>query len=61
MYEYEYVNVVGEGIITTKFKEHREIIDRRAADGWRYVGQIPVNISGHGVPLEIELIFEREI
>lgn len=40
--------------------EHREIIDRRAAEGWRYVGCIPTQFSGEGGTKEIDLIFEKE-
>ena len=61
MYEYEYVTVVGEGIMTTKYQEHREIIDRRAAEGWRYAGYVPVKVNSYGVPAQIDLIFEREV
>ena len=60
MYEYEYVSVVGEGIVATKFQEHREIIDRRAKEGWRYAGWIPAHISS-GEIVQIDLIFEKEV
>ena len=59
MYEYEYTTVIGEGMAATKVKEHREIIDRRAKDGWRYAGWVPSHISG-GEIVQIDLIFERE-
>lgn len=59
MYRYEYVSVTGEGIAATKFKEHRELIDRRAAQGWRYVGWVPTHISD-GEITQIDLIFEQE-
>lgn len=60
MYEYEYVTVIGEGISATKYREHRDIIDRRAADGWRYVGYLPIHVT-HGDPVQLDLIFERPI
>ncbi len=60
MYEYKYVNVVGEGVVTTKFREHREIIDRHAAEGWRYAGWIPSH-AAQGDIVQIDLIFEREV
>lgn len=59
MYRYEYVTVVGEGMLATKFKEHREIIDRRAAEGWRYAGWVPAH-STNGTVVQIDLVFERE-
>ena len=61
MYEYEYATVTAEGVVSTKFKEHREIIDRRAKEGWRYVGYVPVHLSSYGVPAQLDLIFEREV
>lgn len=61
MYQYEYVTVVGEGVMVTKYREHREIIDRRAAEGWRYAGYVPFHISGNGETVQIDLIFEREV
>lgn len=61
MYQYEYVTVAGEGVTVTKYREHREIIDRRAAEGWRYAGYVPVHITSHGESVQIDLIFEREV
>lgn len=60
MYEYEYTTVIGEGISATKYREHREIIDRRAREGWRYAGWVPSHISG-GEIVQLDLIFEREV
>ena len=40
---------------------HREIIDRWAAEGWRYAGYIPACFSGRGGVATVDLIFEREI
>lgn len=62
MYRYEYeVYYTGGG---SWFKNadggHRAIIDRRAAEGWRFVGYIPARFSGEGGQKEIDLIFERE-
>ena len=60
MYEYKYVSVDREGWVFSGFQGCREIIDSHAAEGWRYVGYVPVKIDGHGVPIAIDLIFERE-
>ena len=60
MYQYEYTTVIGEGMLATKFKEHREIIDRRAKEGWRYVGWVPAHLS-NGAIVQIDLIFERDV
>lgn len=59
MYQYRYVSVTGEGISATKFREHQEIIDRCAQEGWRYAGWVPTHISG-GEIVKIDLIFEKE-
>ena len=60
MYEYQYVNVVLEGLFACKLEEHRPIIDRYAAEGWRYVGYIPTHTTNNGALCNIDLIFERE-
>ena len=60
MKKYEYVNVVYEGIYASKLNEHRQIIDARAAEGWRYVGYIPTHESSHGQTCIIDLIFEKD-
>ena len=38
---------------------HREIIGRRAQEGWRYVGWLPTEHRATGHMEEIELVFER--
>ena len=38
---------------------HREIICRRAREGWRYVGWLPTVQRATGHMEEIELVFER--
>lgn len=68
MYKYEYVTLSAEdGRIEAKLKgiqsvdSYREIIDARAAEGWRYVGYIPTRESIRGYTKTLELIFEKEI
>lgn len=39
---------------------HREIIERRARDGWRYAGFIPTTQMADGRITEMDLIFERD-
>ena len=60
MYEYKYFTVTGEGVVTTKYQEHREVIDRLAKEGWRYAGWIPAHSTNNGTVVQIDLIFERE-
>ena len=40
--------------------DYREIIARRAREGWRYVGFLPTVQRGTGHIQEMDLIFERE-
>ena len=60
MYEYKYVPVDREGWIFSGFHGYQEIIDSHAADGWRYTGWIPVEITS-GAMTRLDLIFEREV
>lgn len=60
MYEYKYVSVKREGWVFAGFQNYREIIDREAAQGWRYTGWIPADIT-NGAIMQIDLIFEREV
>lgn len=39
---------------------HQEVICRRAADGWRYVGFIPKRQRAAGFLETIDLVFERQ-
>ena len=67
MFEYEFEEVScdmkgyslfgGAGLSTAG---HQEIIRRRAAEGWRYAGCIPVRQRMEGFIEALELVFERE-
>lgn len=59
-YEYQYLSVEGEGIVSVKFPEVRGLIDQEAAKGWRYAGWVPAHIGRDGAIAKIDLIFERE-
>ena len=67
MYRYEYETVscefsgwgFGAGHVYG-IDDYRSIIDRRAAEGWRYAGYIPTKQRGTGHIQELDLIFERE-
>lgn len=63
MYQYKYVkyDTGGGSWIDNADCGYREIIDSRAADGWRYVGYIPASFSSRGGAATVDLIFEREI
>lgn len=52
--------VSGFGITEYRFEKLRDVINRYANEGWRYVGFVPVLQRGNGYIEEIELIFEKE-
>jgi len=63
MYEYFHVKVAANASILGRFSldpEYRNIIDRAAEEGWRYVGFLPVSQTAYGAILEYDLIFEQE-
>ena len=61
MLKFEYVNVKVGSFWGAKCEEHREIIDKYAASGYRYVGFIPTETDSYGKLKEIDLIFEGEV
>lgn len=60
MYEYQYASVKIGGTLGAR-DDHRELIDRYASKGWRYVGYVPTRVVGYGALDKIDLIFEREV
>ena len=64
MFIYKYhrmtTKVSGIGITEYRFENMRDVIDKYANDGWRYVGFVPVLQRGNVYIEEIELIFEKE-
>ncbi|MCY6372497.1 DUF4177 domain-containing protein [Clostridium ganghwense] len=58
MYKYIYVESDTQGIF--KQANHRELIDKYSAEGWRFVTAIPSGFSGHGVIKNFDLVFEKE-
>ena len=60
MKQYEYVNVHINKFVGAKSTEHRQIIDEYAANGWRYVGFVPTNITDYGKIKDMDLVFERD-
>ena len=61
MVRYEYVRVKldkNNYALNADMESHREIIDRQAADGKRYVGWFPVTQGPTGKTVEFDLIFE---
>lgn len=62
MKQYKYVNVEYKmkDMVMASVSEHREIIDRYALQGYRFVGMIPSEVSATGCPCKMDLIFETE-
>ena len=68
MYKYEYVTIrcdvsdwgFGSGLVY-EIEDYRAEIDKKAAEGWRYVGCIPTKQRGTGHTEEFDLIFEKEV
>lgn len=61
MKKYEFTRIKVKAKFTHReTEEHREVISARAAEGWRYVGYIPVIVTDYGGLIEIDLIFEKD-
>lgn len=60
LYEYEQIDVGGGLFFNNSKCKHREVIERRAADGWRYAGWVPTEFTTGGSLSVIDLIFEKE-
>lgn len=64
IYEYEHIDVdlTGWGLGGNRYEteEYKKIINKRAAEGWRYVGFIPTVQRGTGHIEAMDLVFERE-
>lgn len=64
MYKYFHVKVAANASpMLARYSidpEYQNIIDRAAAEGWRYVGFLPVQQTLYGAILEYDLIFEQE-
>ena len=60
MYQYQYVYCEMNRWLSDS-TDHRNVIDKMASDGWRFVGLIPVDSNAYGVVKGGDLVFEREI
>ena len=60
-YEYAYEEVEWQGFALWREQAHQDIIARRAADGWRFVGVIPSSMYSNGSWHVADLVFEREL
>lgn len=51
------------GYVTSKqdgYRDHRTVIAEMASQGWRFVGQIPIEMTSYGKVTFYDLVFERE-
>ena len=60
MGKYEFVNVKISKLVGAKSEEHRKIIAEHAANGYRYVGYIPTDLTDAGKIKAMDLVFEIE-
>ena len=61
MKQYEFVNVpYTMRIGFADLLEHRQIIQKYAKLGYRFVGSIPTDLAKEGFPLHVDLIFEKD-
>ena len=58
MYKYRYEKSSGGTFFTEP--DHREVIDKLAREGWRFVAAIPTYQTGEGKVKEFDLVFEKK-
>ena len=69
MYEYDFVTLETQwgtgwspfGGVQIDTVAHREVIQGKAREGWRFVCWIPAKQHATGQTDEIDLVFEREV
>lgn len=59
-YEYESLTYQMKDVVMASITDHRKIIEKYAANGYRYAGMIPTETSAQGFIRKIDLIFEKE-
>ena len=63
MLEYEFEEIACDEVCGFYLREaaaHREVIRRRAAEGWRFAGFVPKRQRAGGFIETIDLVFERQ-
>lgn len=58
MFTYKYARSTGGTLFLNA--DHREIIDKHASEGWRFVAAIPYYQNGEGKVKEFDLVFKKE-
>lgn len=67
MYRYEYERVELDGSGWNPFggfgltsEQYREVVNHRAAEGWRFITVVPLESRANGMLESIDLVFEKE-
>lgn len=67
MYRYEFERVeLGDsgwnpfGGFGLTAEQYREVVNRRAEDGWRFITVVPLETRANGMLESIDLVFEKE-
>ncbi len=60
MKKYMYISIHTGRFLGAVSEEHRDIIDKQAKEGYRYVGYIPTRMSDHGKIIDMDLVFEKD-
>lgn len=58
MYKYLYVRAKIGGLLTAP--NYKELIDKYAQEGWRFVTAIPAVFGSYGQMKEVDLVFEKQ-
>lgn len=58
MYKYIYIEANAQGVF--KQANHREVINKYSAEGWRFVTAIPSVFGSYGIIKIFDLVFEKE-
>lgn len=59
MYKYRYEKSTGGTFFFNA--DHREIIDKLALEGWRFIAAIPDYQTGEGKTKTFDLVFEKKV
>lgn len=57
--EFETITLDNNPAGNAELAGHRAAIERRAADGWRYCGFVPLKFGPSGKMLAVDLVFQK--
>jgi len=61
MFEYKFVKIEFKRLSSKPSEDYREVINKHAKDGWRFVQIFSPDLASSGIGSYYELIFERPI